>query len=153
MAFRLLVFYIVSLLVVINHFVEYSYSLDFNFTVSLDGLGNFTRVSDAIAKAPNFSTTRFYIHVKPGTYHEHVEVPAQKTFIALIGDDPSTTLIVDNRSNHTGFSTPTSATLSKLSYPKLFPQQSKLHSMNGGLLKKNLVVFTLLNKIYFFLLC
>ncbi|XP_022150325.1 probable pectinesterase/pectinesterase inhibitor 44 [Momordica charantia] len=111
MTFKVVMFFIVTLLVILDHFVEFSYSFTFNITVSLDGMGNFFRVNDAIAAAPNFSTSRFYIHVKPGTYNEHVEVPAQKTFIALIGDDASTTIIVDNRSNGTGFSTATSATL------------------------------------------
>lgn len=95
-------------------FVEFSTSFMFNTTVSLDGKGNFVNVGDAIAAAPNFSTTRFYIRVKPGIYNEHIEIPTQKTFISLIGDDASTTIIVNNRSNGTGFSTATSATLSKL---------------------------------------
>ncbi|CAK9308721.1 unnamed protein product [Citrullus colocynthis] len=82
--------------------------------LSLDGTGNFVKINDAIAAAPNFSTRRFYIHVKPGTYHEIIIVSSQKTFIALIGDDASTTIIVSNRSNATGFSTASSATLSKL---------------------------------------
>ncbi|XP_050945484.1 probable pectinesterase/pectinesterase inhibitor 39 [Cucumis melo] len=79
--------------------------------LSLDGTGNFVKVNDAIAAAPNFSMTRFYIHVKPGTYQEIIEVPSEKTFIALIGDDSSTTIIVNNRSNGTGSSTASSATL------------------------------------------
>ncbi|XP_022151324.1 pectinesterase 2-like [Momordica charantia] len=111
MAFNFLVLFVVSLLVVINHFVKFSYSFRFNAVVSLDGTGNFVRVSDATAAAPNFGTTRFYIHIKPGIYKEHVEVPVQKTFIALIGDDASTTIIVDNRSNGSGFSTSATATL------------------------------------------
>lgn len=103
--------FIVYLLVVI---VDLSDCFSFNSTVSLDGTGNFVKVNDAIAAAPNFSMTRFYIHVKPGTYQEIIEVPSEKTFIALIGDDSSTTIIVNNRSNGTGSSTASSATLSKL---------------------------------------
>ncbi|XP_038889244.1 probable pectinesterase/pectinesterase inhibitor 39 [Benincasa hispida] len=105
--------FIVYLLVVV---VEFSDCFSFNCTVSLDGTGNFVKVNDAIAAAPNFSTTRFYIHVKRGIYKEIVEVPSQKTFIALIGDDASTTIIVNNRSNATGFTTATTATLSKLQF-------------------------------------
>uniref|UniRef100_A0A0A0KNI2 Pectinesterase n=1 Tax=Cucumis sativus TaxID=3659 RepID=A0A0A0KNI2_CUCSA len=104
--------FIVYLLVVV--IVEFSDCFIFNFTVSLDGTGNFVKINDAIAAAPNFSTTRFYIHVKPGTYKEIIEVPYEKTCIALIGDDASTTIIVNNRSNGTGSSTASSATLSKL---------------------------------------
>ncbi|KAL0535344.1 hypothetical protein IC582_029673 [Cucumis melo] len=87
------------------------HSISFNLTVSLDGSGNFKRISDAIVAAPNNSNTRFYIHVAPGTYHEAIQIPKAKKFIALIGDDAFTTIIIDNRSNGTGFKTNNSATL------------------------------------------
>uniref|UniRef100_A0A9I9EGY8 Pectinesterase n=1 Tax=Cucumis melo TaxID=3656 RepID=A0A9I9EGY8_CUCME len=82
------------------------------------------RVNEAIATAPNFSTTRFYIHVKPGTYREINEVPSEKTFIALIGDDASTTIIVNNQSNGTRSSTASSATLKNFMAQFLTSQNS-----------------------------
>ena len=108
-SFKLAMLFIVYLLV-----TNFSYCYSFDVTVSLDGTGNYVKISDAIAAAPNFSTKRFSIHVKLGTYKELIEVPPSKTFIALIGDDASTTIIVDDRSNGTGSTTATSATLSKL---------------------------------------
>ncbi|KAG6599039.1 pectinesterase-like [Cucurbita moschata] len=105
-SFKLAMLFIVYLLV-----TNFSYCYSFDVTVSLDGTGNYVKISDAIAAAPNLSTKRFSIHVKPGTYKELIEVPPSKTFIALIGDDASTTIIVDDRSNGTGSTTATSATL------------------------------------------
>ncbi|XP_022951717.1 probable pectinesterase/pectinesterase inhibitor 39 [Cucurbita moschata] len=109
MAFQHVMFFTLSILLL--HFLKFSNTFDFNSTVSLDGTGNFVKISDAIVAAPNFTTTRFYIHIKPGIYNEHIEVPFQKTFISLIGDNASTTIIVDNRSKAAGFSTSNSATL------------------------------------------
>lgn len=95
-------------------------SINFNATVSLNGSGDFNSINDAIAAAPNHSNTRFYIHVSPGTYNERLEIPSAKKFIALIGDNAFTTIIVDNRSNGTGFKTNNSATLSKLFLSNFF---------------------------------
>ncbi|XP_022148123.1 probable pectinesterase/pectinesterase inhibitor 39 [Momordica charantia] len=103
--------YFMWLVFLLLHSVEFSHCLiTFNATVSLDGSGDYVHISDAIAAAPNNGSIRFYIHVKPGIYKEHIEVPELKTFISLIGDDASTTVIVDDRSNHAGFSTTSSAT-------------------------------------------
>lgn len=104
-----------------NFFVVGHGNTVFNATVSLDGSGDYKTIKDAIAAAPDNSITRFYIHVMAGTYNEHVEIPSTKTFVALIGDDASTTIIVDNRSNRIGFKTFHSATFSKFwSYPFSF---------------------------------
>ncbi|XP_022952377.1 probable pectinesterase/pectinesterase inhibitor 7 isoform X1 [Cucurbita moschata] len=86
-------------------------STHFNATVALDGTGNFKSITDAIAAAPNNSNTRFYIRVSPGIYHEHLEIASAKKFIALIGENEFTTIIVDNRSNAGGFRTSESATM------------------------------------------
>ncbi|KAE8648077.1 hypothetical protein Csa_018832 [Cucumis sativus] len=90
----------------------YIQSFTFNATVSLDGsIDHFKTITDAIASVPNNLNTRFYIHVTPGTYHECLQIPPTKTFIALIGDNALTTIIVDDRSNARGFKTIDSATL------------------------------------------
>lgn len=92
----------------------YIQSFTFNATVSLDGsIDHFKTITDAIASVPNNLNTRFYIHVTPGTYHECLQIPPTKTFIALIGDNALTTIIVDDRSNARGFKTIDSATLSE----------------------------------------
>lgn len=62
--------------------------INFNVSVSLDGSKDFGSINDdAIAAAPDNSNTRFYIRVTPGTYHERLQIPTSKTFIALIGDN------------------------------------------------------------------
>ena len=94
--------------------VPFIHSFTFNATVSLDGsMNDFKTIAAAIAAAPDNSNTRFYIRVTPGTYHERLQIPPTKTFIALIGDNALTTIIVDDRSNARGFKTSDSATLSK----------------------------------------
>ncbi|CDP21889.1 unnamed protein product [Coffea canephora] len=52
---------------------------------------------DAIASAPIQSQSRYFIHVKAGIYVEIVEVWANKTNIALIGDGANVTKITMNR--------------------------------------------------------
>lgn len=74
-------------------------------------LVTYKSISDGIA-APDNGDTRFYIRVTSGIYHEHIEILYAKKFIALIGDNISTTIIVDNQS--TGFGTAETATFSKL---------------------------------------
>ncbi|KAA0055287.1 putative pectinesterase/pectinesterase inhibitor 41 [Cucumis melo var. makuwa] len=92
--------------------VPFIHSFTFNATVSLDGsMNDFKTIAAAIAAAPDNSNTRFYIRVTPGTYHERLQIPPTKTFIALIGDNALTTIIVDDRSNARGFKTSDSATL------------------------------------------
>lgn len=96
-------------------------SMMFNAAVSLDGSGEFISIGAAVAAAPNNSKSRFYINVKPGIYSEHIEIESHKTFIALIGDNnAATTVIVDNRTNGTGFGTSQSATVGKLELPTVF---------------------------------
>ncbi|XP_022952744.1 pectinesterase 2-like [Cucurbita moschata] len=99
-----LFFFFANILAHVDH-------IRFNAVVSLDGSGDFKSISEAIAAAPDNSNTRFYIRVSPGTYRGHLEIPPNKKFIALIGDNALTTIIVDNRSHGTGFSTTDSATL------------------------------------------
>ncbi|KAL0535345.1 hypothetical protein IC582_029674 [Cucumis melo] len=74
-------------------------------------MNHFKTIIDAIVAALDNSNTRFYIHVTPGTYHERLQIPPTKTFIALIGDNALTTIIVDDRSNARGFKTSDFATL------------------------------------------
>lgn len=62
--------------------------------VSKDGDGDYGSVSEAIAKAPEFSEKPYTIQVRSGTYKEYVVVPPEKTNIKLVGDGPSQTKIV-----------------------------------------------------------
>ncbi|KAG6584281.1 putative pectinesterase/pectinesterase inhibitor 39, partial [Cucurbita argyrosperma subsp. sororia] len=94
----------------VTFFCTTSSCISYNATVSLDGKGDYTTIGAAIAAAPNNSDSRFIIHVKPGMYFEYIKIESSKTFITLKGDDASTTTIVGNRSQATGFGTADSAT-------------------------------------------
>lgn len=61
---------------------------DFDAVVSFDGSGTHLTVQSAIDAAPTDSTRdrQFRILVLPGTYREHVVIPAAKQFIQLMGE-------------------------------------------------------------------
>lgn len=82
-------------------------------TVSADGSGNFTTISDAVNFAPNNSFDRIIIYVKKGFYDENVEIPSWKTNIVLLGDGSDITVISGIRSVADGWTTFRSATLGK----------------------------------------
>ena len=75
----------------------------YNATVLLDGKGDYTTIGAATAATSNNSNSRFNIHVTPGVYYEYIKVKSSKMFITLTGDDASTTTIVGNRNQGTGF--------------------------------------------------
>ncbi|KAI9078806.1 hypothetical protein K1719_039264 [Acacia pycnantha] len=69
--------------------------------VSKGGDGDYTSISEAIAKAPSFSRKRYIIEVKGGMYEEYVRIPPDKTNILLIGSGPQLTRITGDRSSAT----------------------------------------------------
>jgi polygalacturonase/pectin methylesterase-like acyl-CoA thioesterase len=64
-------------------------------TVAADGSGDFSTVQGAINAAPDEPQggTPFLVHLKPGTYHEIITVPAQKGAMTMEGDNAATTII------------------------------------------------------------
>ncbi|XP_014495195.1 probable pectinesterase/pectinesterase inhibitor 7 [Vigna radiata var. radiata] len=83
-------------------------------TVSQDGSGNFTTISDAIAAAPNKSSSTdgyFLIYVTAGVYDEIVSIDKKKTYLMMVGDGINKTIITGNRSVVDGWTTFSSATL------------------------------------------
>ncbi|KAF8032629.1 hypothetical protein BT93_D1525 [Corymbia citriodora subsp. variegata] len=80
-------------------------------TVSADGSGNFTTISDAINFAPNNSDDRTIIYVTEGLYQENLEIPSYKTNMVLLGDGADVTIISGNRSVADGWTTFRSATV------------------------------------------
>lgn len=80
-------------------------------TVAQDGSGNFTTITEAIAAAPNKSSTRYIIKVMQGTYTENVEVGKKKTNIMLIGEGMETTIVTGSRNVVDGSTTFNSSTL------------------------------------------
>ncbi|XAR61362.1 Pectinesterase [Bertholletia excelsa] len=83
----------------------------YDLVVAKDGSGNFTTITDALAAAPNSSTTRFVIYIKAGAYYEYIEVNKTKTNIMFLGDGMGKTLIKGNRSVVDGWTTFRSATV------------------------------------------
>lgn len=83
-------------------------------TVSQDGSGNFTLISDAVAAAPNNtngSDGYFLIYVKAGVYEEYVTIDKKKKYVMMIGDGINQTIITGNRNVVDNYTTFNSATL------------------------------------------
>ncbi|XP_054824712.1 probable pectinesterase/pectinesterase inhibitor 7 [Prosopis cineraria] len=82
-------------------------------TVRQDGTGNFTTINDAIAAAPNKSSSTsgyFLIYVSAGVYEEYVTIDKKKTYLMMVGDGINKTIITGNRSVVDGWTTFNSAT-------------------------------------------
>ncbi|WP_455585361.1 pectinesterase family protein [Bacteroides sp.] len=65
----------------------------FDAVVAADGTGDYTTVQAAINAAPEGRTMPWLIFVKNGSYKEQVIVPANKSFIHLIGQEKGKTII------------------------------------------------------------
>ncbi|KAJ9187807.1 hypothetical protein P3X46_003224 [Hevea brasiliensis] len=83
----------------------------FNLVVAKDGTGNFTTIGEAVAAAPNSSTTRFVIYIKAGAYFENVDVDKKKKMLMFVGDGIGNTVVKANRSVGDGWTTFRSATV------------------------------------------
>ncbi|KAF5455288.1 hypothetical protein F2P56_024883 [Juglans regia] len=83
----------------------------YDLVVATDGTGNFTTIGDAVAAAPNSSTTRFVIYIKAGAYFENVEVERKKTNLMFIGDGIGKTIVKASRNVVDGWTTFRSATV------------------------------------------
>ena len=69
----------------------------FDAVVTKDGTGNYTTVQAAIDAAPTGAVTPYLIFIKNGTYTEHVDIPAAKPMIHLIGQYRDSVVITDSR--------------------------------------------------------
>jgi pectinesterase len=69
--------------------------------VAADGTGQYKTVQAAVDAAPNYSTGRWRILIKPGRYEGLVHVPRGKSALALVGDDPTRTTITFNQTSAT----------------------------------------------------
>ncbi|BAT95745.1 hypothetical protein LR48_Vigan10g027800 [Vigna angularis] len=83
----------------------------FDLVVAKDGTGNFTTIGEALAVAPNSSTTRFVIHIKEGAYFENVEVIRKQTNLMFVGDGIGKTVVKGSRNVVDGWTTFQSATV------------------------------------------
>jgi pectinesterase len=69
--------------------------------VASDGSGAFKTVQAAVDSAPDQSTLRIVIHIKPGTYTERINIPKEKTFLEFLGDNAATTILTFNNTHNT----------------------------------------------------
>ncbi|KAF7840657.1 pectinesterase-like [Senna tora] len=72
--------------------------IEVNVVVAKDGSGSYETLGEAVAAAPNKSSTRFIIYVKEGTYKENVEIGKEKKNIMIVGDGMDQTIITGNLS-------------------------------------------------------
>ena len=69
----------------------------YDAVVAQDGSGDYTKLQDAIDKAPAGRAKPWLIFVKNGRYNEHIDIPATKSHLHIIGQDRDKTVIYDNR--------------------------------------------------------
>ncbi len=69
----------------------------YDAVVAQDGSGDFIKLQDAINAAPSGRAVPWLIFVKNGRYNEHIDIPAQKPNLHIIGQDRDKTIVVDNR--------------------------------------------------------
>ncbi len=64
-----------------------------DFVVAGDGSGDFLTVQEAINAVPDFRKNRTTIFIKKGIYKEKLVLPASKTLVSFIGEDPEETIL------------------------------------------------------------
>ena len=69
----------------------------YDAVVAQDGSGDYKTLQDAIDAAPAGRAKPWLIFVKNGRYNEHIDIPATKTHLHIIGQQRDKTVIYDNR--------------------------------------------------------
>ena len=69
----------------------------YDAVVAQDGSGDYLTLQAAIDNAPEGRGTPYLIFVKNGRYKEHIDIPALKPFLHIIGQDRDKTVIYDDR--------------------------------------------------------
>ena len=69
----------------------------YDAVVAQDGSGDYTKLQDAIDNAPAGRAKPWLIFVKNGRYNEHIDIPATKSHLHIIGQDRDNTVVYDNR--------------------------------------------------------
>lgn len=72
-------------------------SVKYDVVVAQDGTGDYCTVQAAVDAAPANRTAPWTIYIKPGVYVEHVDIPANKPFLSLVGESRDRVRITDNR--------------------------------------------------------
>ncbi|GAT63669.1 pectinesterase family protein [Paludibacter jiangxiensis] len=65
----------------------------YDFLVAADGSGDFKTVQEAINAVPDMRANRTRIFIKPGVYKEKLTLPANKTNVSFVGEDPAKTIL------------------------------------------------------------
>ncbi|NOT73684.1 MAG: pectin esterase [Cyclobacteriaceae bacterium] len=68
-------------------------TIHFDFTVSKDDKADFKTVQEAINAVPDFRKNVTTIRIKNGIYKEKLTLPATKTNVRLVGEDPLRTIL------------------------------------------------------------
>ena len=69
----------------------------YDAVVAQDGSGDYKTLQEAVDKAPAGRAKPWLIFVKNGRYNEHIDIPATKTHLHIIGQDRDKTVVYDNR--------------------------------------------------------
>ena len=69
----------------------------FHAIVAQDGSGDYTTVQAAVDAAPEGRTEPWRIYIKAGIYKEHVNIPASKPYLSLVGEGRQRTQISCDR--------------------------------------------------------
>ena len=69
----------------------------YDAVVAQDGSGDYQTLQAAIDKAPAGRAKPWLIFVKNGRYNEHIDIPATKPHLHIIGQDRDQTVVYDNR--------------------------------------------------------
>ena len=69
----------------------------YDAVVAQDGSGDYKTLQEAIDKAPAGRAKPWLIFVKNGRYNEHIDIPATKSHLHIIGQDRDKTVVYDSR--------------------------------------------------------
>ena len=69
----------------------------YDAVVAQDGSGDYKTLQEAIDKAPAGRAKPWLIFVKNGRYNEHIDIPASKPHLHIIGQNRDKTVVYDNR--------------------------------------------------------
>lgn len=69
----------------------------YDAVVDIDGTGDYVSLQAAIDAAPAGRISPWLIFVENGRYKEHIDIPANKPFIHIIGQDRDKTVVCDDR--------------------------------------------------------
>ena len=69
----------------------------YDAVVAQDGTGDYTTVQAAIDAAPASRIKPWLIFVKNGSYNEHIDIPANKPYLHIIGQDRDKAVILDDK--------------------------------------------------------